>query len=169
MHHADTTSWRRRRACYRDDRRDRPGRVFGDYRAGSVSRRVDRPGRRLRRRRECGASPAAGSGLEGTLWRLTEYQALDGNAVPVPQAISASATFAAGTVSGNAGCNDYTGGYTVDGDKLTIGPLAATKKACGPAETAVETAFLAAMGKVATYAVTGGSLELTDDREARSG
>ena len=88
-----------------------------------------------------GASPAATSGLEGTLWRLTEYQALDGNAVPVPEAISASATFAAGTVSGNAGCNDYTGGYTVDGDKLTIGPLAATKKACGPAETVVETAF----------------------------
>ena len=108
-----------------------------------------------------GASPAATSGLEGTLWRLTEYQALDGNAVPVPEAISASATFAAGTVSGNAGCNDYTGGYIVDGDKLTIGPLAATKKACGPAETVVETAFLAAMGEVATYAVTGGSLELT--------
>jgi len=64
-------------------------------------------------------------------------------------------------VSGDAGCNDYTGGYTLDGDKLTIGPLAATRKACGPAETVVETAFLAAMAKVATYAVTGGSLELT--------
>ena len=36
--------------------------------------------------------------------------------------------------------------YTVDGEKLTIGPLAATKKACGPAESAVETAFLAVMG-----------------------
>jgi heat shock protein HslJ len=106
------------------------------------------------------ASAAAGSGLEGTLWRLTEYLGPDGNAVPVPEAISASATFADGTVSGTAGCNDYTGGYTVDGDKLTIGPLAATKKACGPAESAVETVFLAAMGRVATYAVTGDSLEL---------
>ena len=63
-------------------------------------------------------------------------------------------------MSGNAGCNDYTGSYTVDGEKLTIGPLAATKKACGPAESAVETAFLTAMGKVATYAVSGDSLEL---------
>jgi heat shock protein HslJ len=63
-------------------------------------------------------------------------------------------------VSGNAGCNDYTGSYTVDGEKLTIGPLAATKKACGPAETAVETAFLAVMGHVATYSISGGSLEL---------
>ena len=107
-----------------------------------------------------GASEAAGSGLEGTLWRLTDYLGPDGNAVPVPEAISASATFDAGTVSGNAGCNDYTGGYTVDGDKLTIGPLAATRKACGPAETAVETVFLAAMGKVATYSVSDSSLEL---------
>ena len=106
------------------------------------------------------ASAAAGSGLEGTLWGLTEYLGPDGNAVPVPAAISASATFADGIVSGNAGCNDYTGGYKVDGDKLTIGPLAATKKACGPAESAVETVFLTAMGRVATYAVSGTTLEL---------
>ena len=78
----------------------------------------------------------------------------------MPDAISASATFDDGTVSGNAGCNDYTGTYTVAGDKLTIGPLAATKKACGPAETVVETAFLTAMGRVATFTVNGSSLEL---------
>ena len=107
-----------------------------------------------------GASAAGGSGLEGTLWRLTQYLGPDGTAVSVPQAISASATFADGVVSGNAGCNDYTGGYTVDGDKLTIGPLAVTRKACGPAETAVETVFLTTLGRVATYTVSGGSLEL---------
>lgn len=107
-----------------------------------------------------GASAASGSGLEGTLWRLTQYLGPAGTAVSVPQAISASATFSDGVVSGNAGCNDYTGSYTVDGDTLTIGPLAVTKKACGPAETAVETVFLAAMGRVVTYTVGGGSLEL---------
>jgi heat shock protein HslJ len=80
--------------------------------------------------------------------------------VPVPEAVSASATFADGTVSGNAGCNDYSGSYTIDGDKLTIGQLATTRKACGPAETALETAFLAAMGRVATYSVSDESLEL---------
>ena len=107
-----------------------------------------------------GASASAGSGLEGTLWRLTEYLGPAGTAVSVPQAVSASATFSGGMVSGNAGCNDYTGSYTIDGDKLTIGPLAVTKKACGPAETAVETVFLTAMGRVATYDVSGDSLEL---------
>ena len=107
-----------------------------------------------------GSSAAAGSGLEGPLWRLTAYLGPDGTNVPVPATISASATFADGTVSGNAGCNDYTGSYMVAGDTLTIGPLAATKKACGPAETVVETAFMTVMGRVATYAVSGGSLEL---------
>ncbi len=107
-----------------------------------------------------GAPSASGSDLEGTLWRLTQYLGPAGTAVSVPQAISASATFSDGIVAGNAGCNDYTGSYTVDGDKLTIGPLAVTKKACGPAETAVETVFLATIGKVATYTVSDGSLEL---------
>ena len=50
--------------------------------------------------------------------------------------------------------------YTVDGDKLTIGPLATTMKACPPAETVVETAYLAAMGKVATFAVSERTLQL---------
>jgi heat shock protein HslJ len=107
-----------------------------------------------------GAPSASDSGIEGTLWRLTQYLGPAGTAVPVPQAVSASATFSDGIVSGNAGCNDYTGSYTVDGDKLTIGPLAVTRKSCGPAETAVETVFLAAMGNVATYTVSGSSLEL---------
>jgi heat shock protein HslJ len=106
------------------------------------------------------ASAAAGSGLEGTLWRLTGYLGPNGNGISVPDAIAASASFTDGTVSGNAGCNDYTGGYSVDGEKLTIGPLAATKKACGPAESAVETVFLTAFGRVATFAVTGTTLEL---------
>ena len=71
-------------------------------------------------------------------------------------------------MSGNAGCNDYTGSYTVDGEVLTIGPLAATKKACGPAESAVETAFLTVMEKVATYSVSGDTLELkTADAKVR--
>jgi heat shock protein HslJ len=105
-------------------------------------------------------SPAAASPLEGTFWTLTEYLGPDGNAVPVPAAVAASATFAAGTVSGNAGCNDYTGGYTVDGDKLTFGAIASTKKACGPAETALETAYLAALAKVATFSVSADTLEL---------
>ena len=104
------------------------------------------------------ASPA--SGLEGRLWGLLEYLGPDGVAVTVPKALTATATFAAGTVSGNAGCNDYTGSYTLDGAKLTIGPLATTKKGCGPAQTALETAYLATFAKVASYTANTRTLQL---------
>jgi heat shock protein HslJ len=107
-----------------------------------------------------GASPSSASGIEGTLWRLSEYIGPEGNSVTVPEAASASATFAAGKVSGNAGCNDYTGSYTIDGDKLTFGTIASTTKACGPIPTALETAYLAALGKVATFSVSADTLEL---------
>lgn len=108
-----------------------------------------------------GAGPSATtSGLEGTLWQLAGYVGPDGKEVQVVKGSTASATFNAGTVTGNAGCNDFHGSYTVDGDKLTIGPLATTMKACGPAETIVETAYLAAMGKVATYTATDETLQL---------
>ena len=38
-----------------------------------------------------------------------------------------------GTVSGSAGCNNYTGSYTASGLQVEIGPLGATRKIC-PAE-----------------------------------
>ena len=45
---------------------------------------------------------------------------------------------------------------------LTIGPLASTQKACGPVETAVETAVLTRLGKVAGFTVAADKLTLTD-------
>jgi heat shock protein HslJ len=105
-------------------------------------------------------SSATTTTLETTSWQLTGYVGPEGNLVPVPGAVSATATFDAGRVSGNGGCNDYSASYTIDGDKLTIGQVAATMKACGPAESALETAYFAALGKVATYAIQGQSLEL---------
>jgi len=63
-------------------------------------------------------------------------------------------------MSGNTGCNDYTAGYTATGDTLTIGAAAVTRRACGPAETLVETAYLAALPKVTTYSIDGDALDL---------
>jgi heat shock protein HslJ len=112
-----------------------------------------------------GASPSPRSGggtaaLEGTPWTLTDYVGPQGGTIPVPEAIAATASFTGGVVAGNAGCNDYRGSYTIDGDKLAISGVSSTMKACPPAETAVETAFLKALGNVATFAVTGQVLEL---------
>jgi heat shock protein HslJ len=109
---------------------------------------------------EGGASMGVASGLDGA-WTLTSYL-VDGKLQPVPAGASATAVFAAGTVAGNAGCNNYTGTYTVDGSKLTIGPLATTMMACEPPASDLETAYLADMGKVATFAASASKLTLSD-------
>ena len=112
-----------------------------------------------------GASPSvepmgAGTPLEGTAWQLTDSVGPEGGTLSVPEAVAASATFTGGTIAGDAGCNRYTGTYTLDGDKMTISGVATTTMACPAIPSAVEKAYLAALDKVATYAVSGTKLEL---------
>jgi heat shock protein HslJ len=105
------------------------------------------------------------SGLEGVPWQLDASSTLG---VPLGQS-SVTALFAGGTLSGFAGCNNYTTSYTVDGSKLTIAaPMAATQKACDPAVMAVEQAYLAALAKTAVYKVDGKTLTLADDTGAKT-
>ena len=118
-----------------------------------------------------GASPSASAApsvepgsasppLEGTAWQLSDYVGPQGGTLPVPDAVAATATFTGGKVSGNAGCNQYNGAYTLDGDKITIGALAMTAMACPEPQMALEQAYAAALAKVATYAISGDTLEL---------
>lgn len=112
-----------------------------------------------------GASPSASSRaaavpLEGTAWQLTDYVGPEGGSLPVPEGLAASATFDAGTVSGNAGCNQYNATYTLDGDKLSIATPSMTAMACPAPQMALETAYTTALQKVATYQVSGDTLEL---------
>jgi heat shock protein HslJ len=106
------------------------------------------------------APAASGTPLEGTDWLLTDYAGPEGTTIPVPEAVAATALFEGGKVSGNSGCNTYNGSYTLDGDKITISQLATTMMACGDVQMALEAAFTTAMGKVATWSITGDTLEL---------
>jgi heat shock protein HslJ len=99
---------------------------------------------------EEGAATGA-PGLEGVPWMLTS----GGEHAP-------SATFADGTVAGSSGCNRYTATYTLDGDRLKIGPAITTKMACGPPADTIERGYLAALERVATWRVDDGELVLAD-------
>jgi len=70
--------------------------------------------------------------------------------------------FAEGSISGNAGCNHYNGGYSTDGQSISIGPLMSTMMAC-PDEAihTQEAQFLAAIEAADTWAVSGNTLTLT--------
>jgi heat shock protein HslJ len=64
-----------------------------------------------------------------------------------------TATFSGGTVSGSAGCNNYTGTVTPVADYFTIGGLAVTQQACAEPAGVMEQeqAYLAALEATAGY------------------
>lgn len=58
-------------------------------------------------------------------------------------------TFAAdGRAHGNAGCNHWFAGYTMDGEHLRFEAPGSTRKLCAPALMEQEQRFLAALGQV---------------------
>ncbi|MBE9475206.1 MAG: META domain-containing protein, partial [Chloroflexi bacterium] len=111
--------------------------------------------------------PVAESGavqLEDTDWVLVSYMDQEGVlADPLP-GTNTSARFQDGQVNGNAGCNNYFGGYEVDGNNLSVGPLASTEMFCGnpPGVMDQENAYLVALGSAASYAIEGGQLVIAD-------
>lgn len=71
-------------------------------------------------------------------------------------------TLSGGDASGRSGCNRFTGSYTVDGDALAFGPLAATRMACPGRAAEVETQFFSVIDTVTGWQRDGESLVLTD-------
>lgn len=75
-------------------------------------------------------------------------------------------SFSAGSLSGNAGCNDYSAGYTaaVDPGKandLSIGTITTTGKSCGEDNMNREQAFLASLETATSYTINIDSLSIS--------
>jgi heat shock protein HslJ len=100
--------------------------------------------------------------LVGTTWTLTSIAS--GDAVTsVVSGTEITVEFADDeTVSGSAGCNRFSGTYTVAGDRLSLSPLAATKMACADYVMAQEGVFLDAMTEVASFAIEDAQLTVFD-------
>jgi heat shock protein HslJ len=106
-----------------------------------------------------------GQALEGTKWVLSAY-AVDGTMKDALVTATTDATFADGQVSGNAGINQYNGPYEVDGDRLSVGPLASTKMAGDEMIMEQEAAFLMALEAAASYEIDGDTLIIMDSSGA---
>ncbi len=107
----------------------------------------------------------AANPLEGE-WVVTGYNNGSQAVVSPVEGTTLTATFTADGVSGSSGCNTYTGGYTLDGDQVTIGPVAGTLMACDEATMTQETQFLTALQTPATVETTGGTVTLRDSSGA---
>lgn len=105
--------------------------------------------------------------LEGPLWGLQGYRGEDGSLFEPLPGSKVTAQFEEGRVAGNAGCNSYSGAAEVDGDNLTIGPLASTMAFCAPEELMQqETAFLTNLQSATTYEIVDNQLILRDGEGA---
>lgn len=97
-------------------------------------------------------------------WQLV--QVIEGNnALSPAPSVMATATFSRdGMVSGNAGCNQYSGNYQQSGSSLGVAQLAMTRKMC-IAENAmqIENAFSGAFVLVSSWHVIDGHLVLRED------
>jgi heat shock protein HslJ len=97
--------------------------------------------------------------LEKATWRLT---GLPGQGLPADQGRNAiTVTFESGRVHGFSGCNQFTGSYSLDGQRLVLGPLGGTMMACPEPAMSVERTFQGAFSGMLDIAVAGNELTLT--------
>jgi heat shock protein HslJ len=109
------------------------------------------------------AYKAENQDLAGTDWNVVGYNNGKEAVVSVIIDTNLTASFGKdGNLSGNAGCNTYSGSYTVDSNQITIGSLASTMMFCEePAGTMDQEAqYLAALQTAATYQIEKNVLEL---------
>jgi len=107
--------------------------------------------------------------LAGTTWEVTAFNNGKQAVVGVLEGTTLTASFGKdGNISGNAGCNNYNGPYKVDGDQITIGPLASTMKMCSDPAGIMdqEAQYLAALQSAANYQIEGNVLELRTKDDA---
>jgi heat shock protein HslJ len=107
--------------------------------------------------------------LAGSSWEVTAYNNGKQAVVGVLEGTALTASFNEdGTLSGNSGCNQYNGAYKINGDEITIGPLASTMMMCSdPADVMdQETQYLAALQSAAKYQIEGNVLQLRTKDDA---
>ncbi|MBX3178574.1 MAG: META domain-containing protein [Candidatus Hydrogenedentes bacterium] len=115
--------------------------------------------------------------IQDIAWELAGIGEASAPEAPVPDtSVTLLLDAASGEASGSAGCNRYVGKYTLDGNGLTFGPIAATKRYCGAPEgvMAQESAVLAALQATSHFTLEDDVLTLHQDgdrvlRFARSG
>ena len=93
-------------------------------------------------------------------WLATGYYT--GSALQsVAPGTTLTANFSTSDISGEGGCNVFSGPYRAQGTSITIGPLAATLRACAdPTFDTQEQHYLAALQLATTFQVSGNQLQL---------
>ena len=111
-----------------------------------------------------GAAAVPENPLLGTSWRLEDL----GGAADMVESVEATLEFPEPGRAGGAGsCNRFFGTVAIDGDAMTFGELASTKRACPDELMQQERRYLEALRDVQRFALDGATLRLfTRDADA---
>jgi len=101
------------------------------------------------------SEPASGAqALTNTSWRLTDL----GGTPPLQEREATLEFPEPGKVTGYGSCNRFAGPAEIDGDKLQIGRIAATRMACDEPITVLEAKYLQALQDAERFAIEGAEL-----------
>jgi heat shock protein HslJ len=115
----------------------------------------------------CGSKKTSAD-LSGTSWTLVSYGPT-GSQTPAAPGIKTSLNFGNdGQVSGNVGCNGFSGSYEVKGGTIVFGPLAATLMACPEPQMTQEGTVFQVMSGTVHFEVAGNTLTIHDASEVNA-
>lgn len=101
-----------------------------------------------------------------TQWQLEQYIEPSGQLTAVLPKTKITAEFAGTKISGNAGCNHYSGGYQLNKSEITFpGPIMATMMACSTEIFTQEQHYLKALSAVTSYQLQQKKLVLLDKEQ----
>ena len=110
------------------------------------------------------ATPPASLAIEtNAAWHLRSIAKADGaiHAIDDPSLFTLMLTDE-GKVAARVDCNRASGGYTINGNTVSIGPLASTKAYCGTAS--LDSEFLTLLGGETSATAYGTTLQLSSPR-----
>ena len=97
--------------------------------------------------------------LPGTTWNLVE---MNNEKIQLPGPQVPHLRFEPEKVTGNDGCNNFFGGYTLDENNLTFGMLASTRMAC-PQIKDFDMEFNKMISATTGYRISGNKLEFFEN------
>lgn len=109
------------------------------------------------------ADPDLGAVVVEGSWDFASGEGADGAITPVAEAPITLGIDVEGQVTGNDGCNSYTSQATVEGEKVSFGPIAGTLMGCADDVMAVASAYTGALERVSHAAIEDDDLVLTGD------
>ena len=97
--------------------------------------------------------------LTSNPWELSTIQGLAPDDTKFPEGLPTLYFLEGGKLSGFTGCNNFSGGFSLESGGIQLDPGAMTKKACPGSG---EDEFMATLEKVKTYSLDKGKLILSD-------